>query len=168
MAATEIARQLQLRDMGGIIVIDFIDMKIAINRKELFEHLINEMKTDKATHKILPPSKFGLIQITRQRVRKETIIETKEANPSKDGQVDAPIVLIEKIETEIARIAQKNKVKRLFLHIHPFVAAYLKKDFISIRRKWALKYKRKIKIIPRDSYSYLKYNFLDKDKKPIY
>ena len=167
MAATEIARQLQLRDMGGIIVVDFIDMKIAKNRKMLFDHLMKEMNTDKATHKILPPSKFGLIQITRQRVRKETIIETKETNPNKEGQIEAPIVLIEKIETEIDIIRQKTKTKRIFLHTHPFVAAYLKKGFFSIRRKWAIKYRRKIKIIPRDSFTYLEYSFLDKNQKLI-
>src|SRR5690606_1321906 len=82
MAATEIARQLRLRDMGGIIVVDFIDMTIADHRKQLYEHLREEMKRDKARHKILPPSKFGLIQLTRQRVRPEKQIQTKEENPN--------------------------------------------------------------------------------------
>ena len=93
MAATEIARQLRLRDMGGIIVIDFIDMTDPEHRKELFEHLKEEMKRDKARHKILPPSKFGLIQITRQRVRPEKQIETKEETPNKDGEIVALLLL---------------------------------------------------------------------------
>ena len=70
-AASEIARQLRLRDMGGIIVVDFIDQNKAENRRKLFNHLKSEMQEDRAKHKILPPSKFGLIQITRQRVRPE-------------------------------------------------------------------------------------------------
>ena len=78
IAASEIARQLRLRDMGGIIVVDFIDLEFNTNRKKLFEHLINEMSADRTKHKILPPSRFGLIQITRQRVRPEMSIKTKE------------------------------------------------------------------------------------------
>ena len=81
IAASEIARQLRLRDMGGIIVVDFIDLNTNTNRKKLFEHLINEMSADRTKHKILPPSRFGLIQITRQRVRPEMSIKTKEPSP---------------------------------------------------------------------------------------
>ena len=82
LAASEIARQLRLRDMGGIIVVDFIDMIKADHRRKLFDHLRDEMKDDRAKHKILPPSKFGSIQITRQRVRPEVNIKTTEENPS--------------------------------------------------------------------------------------
>jgi len=92
IAASEIARQLQLRDMGGIIVVDFIDMHTAADRKKLFEHLKTEMSFDRTKHKILPPSRFGLIQITRQRVREEVNIDTREENPNKDGKVESPIV----------------------------------------------------------------------------
>ena len=134
MAATEIARQLRLRDMG-IIVIDFIDMTDPEHRKELFEHLKEEMKRDKARHKILPPSKFGLIQITRQRVRPEKQIETKEENPNKDGEIVAPIVTVEKMEEAIRSFLTKEK-GRLYLHVHPFVEAYLTKGVMSIQNKW--------------------------------
>src|SRR5690606_19005382 len=96
IAATEIARQLRLRDMGGIIVIDFIDMTNADNRQKHYNHLRDEMKDDRAKHKILPRSKFGLIQITRQRVRPEMNIETREENPDgiNGAEVEAPIGIV--------------------------------------------------------------------------
>lgn len=112
IAAAEIARQLRLRDMGGIIVVDFIDMNNGENRQKLFDFLREEMKDDRAKHKILPPSKFGLIQITRQRVRPELHIKTKEEDPSKiSGEVDAPIVLIDRITTELEQIINQTTYK---------------------------------------------------------
>lgn len=166
IAASEIARQLQLRDMGGIIVVDFIDMHSSEHRQKLFEHLKNEMKSNRTKHKILPPSKFGLVQITRQRVRPEVVINTKEENPNKDGVVEAPILLIEKIENHLERIVNTSK-KGLALHVHSFLAAYLKQGLPSIQQKWFLKYKKWIKVIPRDSYLYLEYHFFDAKDKEI-
>ena len=167
IAATEVARQLRLRDMGGIIVVDFIDMSSPENRKQLFQHLKDEMESDKAKHKILPPSKFGLIQITRQRVRPEVKIKTLEKNPNdKSGaEVEAPIVLIQKITSELDRILSKGP-KKVVLHVHPFIAAFLTQGFPSIRSKWFLEHKKWIKILPRDAYTYLEYHFYnDKGKK---
>ena len=166
MAATEIARQLRLRDMGGIIVVDFIDMTDSEHRKELYEHLKNEMNRDKARHKILPPSKFGLIQITRQRNRAEKQIETKEENPNKDGEILAPIVVVEKMEEMLKTIIQKEKGK-IFLHVHPFVEAYLTKGLQSIRMKWYFKYKKWVTIIPRDSFKYLEYRVYNNKKEEL-
>jgi len=167
IAATEVARQLRLRDMGGIIVVDFIDMSSPENRKQLFQHLKDEMASDKAKHKILPPSKFGLIQITRQRVRPEVKIKTLEKNPNdKSGaEVEAPIVLIQKITSELDRILSKGP-KKVVLHVHPFIAAFLTQGFPSIRSKWFLEHKKWVKILPRDAYTYLEYHFYnDKGKK---
>ncbi len=167
IAATEVARQLRLRDMGGIIVVDFIDMSSPENRKKLFHHLKDEMESDKAKHKILPPSKFGLIQITRQRVRPEMNIKTLEKNPNgKNGaEVEAPIVLIQKISSDLDRILTKNP-KKVTLNVHPFIAAFLKQGFPSIRSKWFLEHKKWIKILPRDAYTYLEYHFYnDKGKR---
>lgn len=162
ISATEIARQLQLRDMGGIIVVDFIDMHSAEHRQKLFNHLKAEMALDRTKHKILPPTKFGLIQITRQRVRPEMVIKTKEPNPDGNGgEVEPPIILIDKIEHELDILVTDDKM--IFLNIHPFIAAYLKKGFPSIQLKWFLKYKKWIKIIPRDAYQYLEYNIKTKD-----
>lgn len=169
IAAAEVARQLRLRDMGGIIVIDFIDMVRPDHRKKLYNQLREEMKDDRAKHKILPPSKFGLVQITRQRVRPEVNIKTTEVDPSGNGQeVEAPIVLIEKISYELERIMKGGgREKAITLNAHPFIAAYLTKGFPSIRSKWFLEFKKWIKIQPRDAYSYLEYRFTDKDGAPL-
>ena len=169
VAATEIARQLRLRDMGGIIVIDFIDLMTPENRKTLFDHFKNEMESDRAKHKILPPSKIGLIQMTRQRVRSEMEIKTIEANPNQNGTVEAPIVLIDKIYDKIEKVFSTKKYDniKVFLHVHPFVAAYLKSEYPSIRMKWYLKHKRWVTIVPRDAYTYLHFRFFSKEGKII-
>lgn len=167
VAATEIARQLRLRDMGGIIVVDFIDMPNTDHRKELYDHLKEEMKRDKARHKILPPSKFGLIQITRQRVRPEKVIDTKEENPNEIGEISAPIVIIEQMEEAIKSHIIHEK-GRLYLHVHPFVEAYLTKGWLtSIRMKWLFRYNRWVTIIPRDSFKYLEYRLYNDSKKEL-
>ena len=170
LAASEIARQLRLRDMGGIIVVDFIDMTKGENRRKLFDHLRDEMKDDRAKHKILPPSKFGLIQITRQRVRPEMNIKTTEEDPNQKGQeVEAPIVLIDKINADLEKLLNgPAKDNAVTLNIHPFIAAYITKGFPSIRSKWFLEYKKWIKIQPRDAYTYIEYRFKNKDGKTIY
>ncbi|MBA82363.1 MULTISPECIES: ribonuclease E/G [unclassified Leeuwenhoekiella] len=166
IAATEIARQLRLRDMGGIIVIDFIDMGKAENRKKLFNHLRDEMSDDRAKHKILPPSKFGLIQITRQRVRPEMNIKTREKDPNGDGEIEAPISVVNRIQADLIKLFKKD-YKKITLHTHPFIAAFLTKGFPSVRSKWFIEHKKWVKIMPRDAYTYLEYRFTDKDGKEI-
>lgn len=168
IAASEVARQLRLRDMGGIIVVDFIDMGHASNRKKLYNHLREEMKDDRAKHKILPPSKFGLIQITRQRVRPEMNIKTAEENPNvgDGGEIEAPILVVQKITEELERLFKKD-YKKITLNTHPFIAAFLSKGFPSVRTKWFMKHKKWVNIQPRDAYTYLEYHFLDKDGNQI-
>ena len=166
IAASEIARQLQLRDMGGIIVVDFIDMHIADHRKKLYDHLRKEMSSSRTKHKVLPPSKFGLVQITRQRVRPERNIKTNEDNPNKNGEVEAPIILIERIETQLTKIMEEDRAG-IALHAHTFVASHLTKGLNSIQMKWFLKYKKWIKVVPRDAFPYLKYQFVDQNDKTI-
>jgi ribonuclease G len=161
MAAEEVARQLRLRDMGGIIVVDFIDLHSNEHRRALYEKVREVMSQDRAKHKILPPSKFGLVEITRQRVRPEKAIETQEENP--DMLVDAPIVLVEKLEQEFASLAQRKKKdgKKWALHVHPFLHAYLTKGLFwsSILHQWQRKYKGKMDVVPRDSFKMLQYKF---------
>ncbi|MDG1264659.1 MAG: ribonuclease E/G [Flavobacteriaceae bacterium] len=166
ISASEIARQLRLRDMGGIIVVDFIDLGSSENRRVLFEHLKKEMSADRTKHKILPPSKFGLIQITRQRVRPEINIKTKEPNPNLNGEVEAPIVLLDEINADLDKIVNnaQHQKKKIELHIHPFIAAYLNRGFPSIRIQWLFKHKKWVKIIPRDAYHYLHYRFISNKK----
>lgn len=168
ISATEIARQLRLRDMGGIIVIDFIDMTKAENRKTLYNHLRDEMKDDRAKHKILPPSKFGLVQITRQRVRPEMNIKTREENPDAvNGEdVEAPIGIVSKITHDLEQLLKKD-YKKVTLNTHPFIAAFLTKGIPSIRSKWFFEHKKWVKVLPRDAYTYLEYHFFDKDGKQI-
>jgi ribonuclease G len=167
ISASEIARQLRLRDMGGIIVVDFIDMGNPENRKTLYNHLRDEMSDDKAKHKILPPSKFGLVQITRQRVRPERNIETKEENPNGLGDdIEAPIKVVQRITQDMERIFKKD-YKKVTLNTHPFIAAFLTKGFPSVRSKWFLEHKKWVKIQPRDAYTYLEYHFLDKNGEEI-
>ena len=168
IAASEVARQLRLRDMGGIIVVDFIDMGNANNRKKLYNHLREEMKDDRSKHKILPPSKFGLIQITRQRVRPEMNIKTAEENPNvgDNGEIEAPILVVQRITEELERLFKKD-YKKLTLNTHPFIAAFLSKGFPSVRTKWFMKHKKWVNIQPRDAYTYLEYHFIDKDGNMI-
>lgn len=167
IAATELARQLRLRDMGGIIVVDFIDMSNPNHRKQLYNHLRDEMKDDRAKHKILPPSKFGLIQITRQRVRPERNIKTREEDPNGlNGEIEAPILIVDRINSDLKKHLNKG-YKKMTLNAHPFIAAFLTKGFPSIRSKWFLEHKKWVKIQPRDAYTYLEYHFQDKDGKEI-
>ena len=153
-AADEVARQLQLRDMGGIIVIDFIDMQLAENRQKLFEKMKSAMEIDRAKHTILPLSKFGLMQITRQRVRPAMTVTTTETCPvcHGSGKAEAAILVIDKIEDKLEYLIREKKYKCLRLKVHPFVAAYLEKGFWSMRRQWEFKYFTSIKIIPIPSF----------------
>lgn len=168
-AATEIARQLRLRDMGGIIIVDFIDMHEAKNRKLLFEKLQQEMSKDRAKHTILPATKFGLIQITRQRVRPETEIIVNEKCPVCDGtgKIKPSTLFIDEIEHNINYLFLDQNEKSLTIQVHPFIYAYLTKGLFSIRKKWMWKYKRHIKIIPVKSFHILQVNFQDSNGDDI-
>ncbi|MCU0457434.1 MAG: ribonuclease E/G, partial [Bacteroidales bacterium] len=168
-AATEIARQLRLRDMGGIIVIDFIDMQSNEYKQTLFEKMKEVMANDRTKHNILPLTKFGLMQITRQRVRPEMNIVTDEKCPAcqGSGEIKPAILFPDELERELAFIVDKIKTKRLILNVHPFVAAWLKKGLLPISRKWNLKYRIKLKVQPITSYHMLEYYFFDTDENEI-
>lgn len=168
-SAEEIARQLRLRDMGGIIVIDFIDMRESSNRDKLFEKMKEFMHDDRAKHTILPPSKFGLIQITRQRVRPEMDIKTSEKCPccNGTGETQATILLIDEIHNNLRYILQQQNQKKVSLVVHPFIEAYLTKGFYSIQRKWFIKYKKWVNIRPSDAYQFLEYRFFDAQGEEI-
>lgn len=164
-AAVEVARQLRLRDMGGIIVVDFIDLHSAENRKLLYEKIRDEMAKDRAKHNILPPSKFGLIQITRQRVRPEMNIVTVEKCPTCNGsgEIQASIILIDQIENNLRYILKEQNEKDITLCVHPYVEAFITKGFFtSLKRKWGKKYGRKFKVRAVSSYTFMEYHFLNK------
>ena len=162
-AATEIARQLRLRDMGGIIVVDFIDMQSQENKQLLYDKVKDAMATDRTKHNILPLTKFGLMQITRQRVRPEMSITTNEKCPSchGTGETKPTILFTDELERGLSFIVDKIKTRKLILNVHPFVASFLKKGLFPIFRKWNLKYKVSIKVQAVISYHMLEYHFYD-------
>ncbi|MEO0895942.1 MAG: Rne/Rng family ribonuclease [Bacteroidota bacterium] len=138
-AAEEIARQLRLRDMGGIIVVDFIDLKRPENRRIFNDHFRKVMKKDRAKHSILPMSKFGLVQITRQRVRPQINIQTSEVCPSCNGtgKIQASILIADEIANNVDFLIRQNKEKKLTINVNPFVAAYLKQGGLrSLQFQW--------------------------------
>ena len=166
-AADEIARQLRLRDMGGIIVIDFIDMNKAEHRQQLYDHMREIMANDRARHNILPLSKFGLMQITRQRVRPALDITTSERCPScyGKGQVQPSLLFTDTLREKIDYIVNVLELRNFIMYVHPFVDAYIKKGiFTSLYGKWRRQFGRCFKIMPDQSLAYLEYKVLD-DKR---
>lgn len=165
-AADELARQLRLRDMGGIIVVDFIDMNLAEDRQMLYERMCKDMQKDRARHNILPLSKFGLMQITRQRVRPAMDVNVEETCPSCNGtgKIKSSILFTDQLERKIDQLVNKIGIKRFYLHVHPYVAAYINQGVVSLKRKWQLKYGLGVHIIPSQKLAFLQYEFYD-DKK---
>ena len=168
-AADEIARQLRLRDLGGIIVIDFIDMAQAEHRQALFDHMREVMANDRARHNILPLSKFGLMQITRQRVRPALDIVTAETCPScgGKGEVQPSLLFTDKLKDKIDYLINSLKITDFSMYVHPFVNAYLKKGIISEYHRWRLEFGFKFKIFPDESLAYLEYKVFDKARKEL-
>lgn len=169
-AADEIARQLRLRDMGGIIVVDFIDMNKSEHRQELYDHMREIMANDRARHNILPLSKFGLMQITRQRVRPALDIVTTEACPScfGKGEVQPSLLFTDTLREKLDYLVNDLKVKDFILYVHPFVEAYIKKGFLtSLYRRWRNELGRKFKVLPDESLAYLQYRVLDSKRNEI-
>lgn len=170
-AAVEVARQLRLRDMGGIIVVDFIDMHNAENRKLLYDKLKEEMKSDRAKHNILPPSKFGLIQITRQRLRPEVNIEVLETCPGcgGTGKVQPSILFVDQIDNTLRYILKEQNQKKITLNIHPYIEAYIKKGgFLrSHQWKWYFEHKQWVKVQAVSGQGIMEFKFFNKDMEEI-
>lgn len=168
-AAEEIARQLRLRDLGGLIIIDFIDMRNPENKAKLVKTMKKYMSLDRAQHTILPLSKFGLMQITRQRTRPEININTSEKCPSCDGSgVVSPTILItDDIERKAQLIINSSPKTKFVLHAHPFIVTYLKSGFPSLRMKWFQKWGRWIKVQPEMTFGVNEYKFFDENKDEI-
>ncbi len=168
-AADEIARQLRLRDMGGIIVIDFIDMNKAEHRQKLYEHMREVMAGDRARHNILPLSKFGLMQITRQRVRPAMDIITTEECPScyGKGHVQPSLLFTDTLKEKLEYLVGDLKQSGFIMYVHPFVDAYLKKGIWSLYNKWRMTLGVKFKILPDQSLAYLQYRVIDSDGNEI-
>ena len=169
LAADEIARQLRLRDMGGIIVIDFIDMAKSDHRQALYDHMREVMQKDRARHNILPLSKFGLMQITRQRVRPALDIVTTETCPScgGKGEIMPSLLFTDRLKDKIHYLVNSLGVRDFIMYVHPFVDAYLKKGLFSEYGKWRREFGRRFKILPDQELAYLQYRVIDKNKQEI-
>lgn len=168
-AAEEIARQLRLRDMGGIVIIDFIDMDDSNHRLQLYKYMQELMAGDRAKHTVLPLTKFGLMQITRQRVRPATEINTTEVCPTCNGtgKVGPTILFDEAVERQLAYYVKERGLNSFLLRVSPIFEAYLTKGFSSIRRKWCRKYGCKIKIVGNTDYSILQATWCNEAGEPI-
>lgn len=164
-AADELARQLRLRDMGGIIIVDFIDMNLADDRQLLYERMCKNMQKDRARHNILPLSKFGLMQITRQRVRPAMDVTVEEVCPTckGTGTIKSSMLFTEMLENKIANLVNKVGVSKFTLHVHPYVEAYITKGIWSIKRKWQMKYGLGVSVIPSQKLAMLQYEFYDSE-----
>ena len=168
-AADELARQLRLRDMGGIIVVDFIDMNLAEDRQLLYERMCKNMQKDRAKHNILPLSKFGLMQITRQRVRPAMDVNVEETCPTcfGKGKIKSSILFTDQLERKIDCLINKIGVKTFYLHVHPYVAAYINQGLFSLKRKWQLKYGMGVHVVSSQKLAFLQYEFYDSKKQYI-
>ena len=168
-AADELARQLRLRDMGGIIVVDFIDMNLAEDRQILYERMCKNMQKDRARHNILPLSKFGLMQITRQRVRPAMDVNVEETCPTcfGKGKIKSSILFTDQLENKIDKLVNKIGIKNFYLHVHPYVAAYINQGLISLKRKWQMKYGLGVHVVSSQKMAFLQYEFYDSKKRFI-
>ena len=164
-AAKEIARQLRLRDLGGIVIIDFIDLHKAQNRQALYEEMHRLMASDKAKHTILPLTKFGLMQITRQRVRPVAVEDVTDVCPTCNGtgRVEPTILIDRKIENQMQFLVEDRGVKHITLRVSPYIAAYICKGIFSLRRRWSWRYKISVKVIADQSLGMIDVRFLDKN-----
>lgn len=168
-AAKEVARQLRLRDMGGIIVVDFIDMRNAENKRMIFNTMKEAMDLDRAKHTVLPLSKFGLMQITRERVRPQMNIITKEVCPTCNGtgSITASILITDLIELHLDHLFIKQNESNLVLALHPFLYAYYTKGILSKRVKFFFKYKKWLALVKDSSLGITEFHFLNKDGEEI-
>lgn len=169
-AAEEIARQLRLRDIGGIIVVDFIDMKLPEHKKKLLEAMEEYMRPDRAKHAVLPISKFGLMQITRQRMKPEMNINTQEVCPTCNGtgKISSTLILEDEIEKNLSYLFT-HKHKNLTLVVHPILYAYLTKGWLwnSKLNKWKRKYKQNIIAKADTSYHLTEFKFFNESGDEI-
>ena len=163
LAADEIARQLRLRDMGGIVIVDFIDMETQEHRNELYKYMEELLRKDRAKHNVLPLTKFGLMQITRQRIRPATQIDTAETCPMchGKGKITSSAVIDEKIEENLSYLVTEKHARDLSLKVSPILGAYLTRGFSSYIRKWKKKYRCRLGLDESANLGVLQYEFYD-------
>ena len=170
LAAEEIARQLRLRDMGGIIIVDFIDMASGEHRNSLFKYMQELMEKDRAKHNVLPLTKFGLMQITRQRIRPATQINTAEICPlcHGTGKITSSAVIDEQIERDLADLVKDSGIRTVTLKVSPILGAYLTRGLSSFVSKWKRKYKCKVKVSESNDFTVLQYEFYNEKGEKLF
>jgi ribonuclease G len=168
-AAEEIARQIRLRDIGGLIVIDFIDMKNTEHRRQIFKAMEDHMRKDRSQHTILPISKFGLMQITRERARPEVAVDTAEVCPtcSGTGKVNATILLTDDIERDLEFIMQSRPKSKLYLQVHPYLEAFIRRGLPSLQMRWWWRYHKWIRVRANGNFPLSDYRFFDANEDEI-
>ncbi len=168
-AAQEISRQLRLRDIGGIVVIDFIDMKDQDHRHMVYKRVQDMMKEDRARHTILPLSKFCLMQITRQRVKPVIEIATAEVCPACEGtgKIRPSLLLLDEIKSNLRYLSQELGFGKLKIVVHPFVEAFFKKGWVTEHMKWSWELKKRFTITTDESLGMTEYHFYDEHGEEI-
>ncbi len=167
LAAEEIVHQLRLRDIGGIIIIDFIDLASAEHRQKLYENMVEMMKHDRAKHNVLPLSKFGLMQITRQRVRPAVEVDIREVCPTclGKGKIQSSLDFTAQLKDEI-EVYTETFGKHICMYIHPYVYAYVSKGWLrSLKWQWRRRYG--VRVLPDQQLGMLQYRFTDQHLKPL-
>jgi ribonuclease G len=148
-AAREIARQLRLRDIGGIVVIDFIDLRNEKLRGRVVNELHKELKRDQAVFDILPMNDFGLVSLTRERVRPSLFVRYSEPCPRCEGlgRVPSRSMLVTKIERRLQQLKSETGERSFVLKVHPDVATFLSEGFNSRSRQFMMKYLVVVKLV---------------------
>ena len=151
-------------DLGGIVIIDFIDLHKAQNRQALYDEMVKLMATDKAKHTVLPLTKFGLMQITRQRVRPVAVEEVSDVCPTCNGsgKIEPTVLLDKKIENQISFLTQDRGHKYIKLVVSPYVASFLKQGLWSLRRRWQWKYKVRLHVVADQSLGIVEVHYHDR------
>ena len=167
-AAAEIARQVRLRDMGGIVIVDFIDQREPQNRKILFDAMVKFMENDPSRHTVLPPTKFGLIQITRQRVRPQTQVDVLETCPAcgGTGKIRPSVCVVDDIDRDVEYLIKDTNARRFSVVLSPYVYAYMRRCW-KYQLKWWWKYKRWVRLEEGNASGFLEYRFLDRHGEEI-
>ncbi len=168
-AAKEIARQIRLRDMGGIIVVDFIGMKNPEHKRELYQKMKEHLKEDRSKITVLPLSQFSLMQLTRQRVRPEMNLVTQEQCPScgGTGKIDASIAVADQVEKSLQLVLLNQNERGITLFVHPYLHAYFTSGFPSTRLKWLFRYKKWVKLLGDSSVGISEFRFVNKQGEKI-
>ena len=160
---------MRLRDIGGIIVVDFIDMHNQEKNRILYQHLKDCMKSDKAQHKILPPSHFSLVEITRERVRPQIVLDTTEVCYAcgGTGKSTSSLLIVDEINRKLHWLMREKKPTNVHLVVHPFIAAFLTRGWYSQRLQWCWQYKKNIHIRENHAFSLGVFQFQDQLGKEL-